>query len=104
MKLFTIKSGIQSFVTMGDEIEELKNKIRDHELELLTVNDSGERTAIREQISACRKDITALRQQGKFHHILPLSFPNLLDVILCPNFFRHLLLTHSGSATAQGKS
>ena len=81
------KSGIQSFVTMCDEIEELKNKIRDHELELLTVNDSGERIAIREQISACRKDITALRQQGESHHTFPLSFPNRLDVILCPIYF-----------------
>ena len=36
------------------------------------------------------------------HHIFPLSFLNLLDVILCPNLFRHLLFTHAGSASAQG--
>jgi hypothetical protein len=88
---------------MGDEIEELKNKIRDHELELLTVNDSGERTAIREQISACRKDITALRQQGKFssHTYIVISQSSRCNPL--PNLFRHILVTHPGSATTQGK-
>ena len=49
-----------------DELKGLKDKIAEHERELLTVVDSAERTAIRDQISSCRKDITALRQQGTF--------------------------------------
>ena len=45
-----------------------------------------------------------LGQQGKVHHIFPLFFPNLLEVILCPNLFRHLLQSHPGSAKANGKN
>ena len=73
--------------------------------EVLKISLGTEITAIRNQITAKENRLTALitSQQGKFHHLFPLPFPNLLDVILRPNLFRHLLLTHPGSANTQGK-
>jgi hypothetical protein len=47
-----------------DEVKGLKDEIAKHERELLTVVDSRERAAIINQITACRDDITAIRQQG----------------------------------------
>ena len=51
-----------------DEIKGLKDKIAEHERHLLTVVDSGERTAIVNQMTAIRNQITALLtiQQGTF--------------------------------------
>ena len=59
--------------------------------------------AFTEEMTAIRKDITALRQQGTFASPIPMSFPISLDNILRPNLFQHLLSTHPVSATTQGK-
>ena len=84
---------------MEDEINKVKEQLKVLEDRERTEGSSKEldsRIAIKEQ------RLLVLEQQGKFHHIFSLPFPNLLDVILCPNRFRHLLFTHSGSATTKG--
>ena len=77
------------------------------EIRLLKVREQrdGSSEALDIRIASENNKLTALinSQQGKLHRLFPLFVPNLLDVILCPNLFRHLLLTHSGSATTQGK-
>ena len=77
------------------------------EIRLLKVREQrdGSSEALDIRIASENNKLTALinSQQGKFHHLFPLPFPNLLDVILRPNLFRHLLLTHPGSANTQGK-
>ena len=73
--------------------------------------DANERTAIRNQITAKQGTLTIekqrllfLEQQGKFRHIFPLSIPQSPRCNPLPNLFRHLLITHSGSATTKGKN
>ena len=60
--------------------------------------------AFTEEMTAIRKDITALRQQGTFPSPIPPSFPIPPDNILCPNISQHLLFTHPVSTEAKGKS
>ena len=93
-----------------EEIRESKGEILGLETEQRLAKSEALKIAFGAQITAKQETLTVekqrllhLEQQSKFHCTFPLSFPNLLDVILCPNFFRHLLLTHSGSATTQGK-
>jgi hypothetical protein len=67
-------------------VEELESDLRSPKF------DVAERTAIRGQITAKQETLTIkekqrllfLEQQGKFHHIFPLLFPNPLDVTLYP--------------------
>ena len=86
-----------------EEIQELKGEIRTKGVyieELKTqwkeTKDKDEKKYFGDQIfaetgllTAKQNTLTALitSQQGKFHHIFPLPFPNLLDVILCPISF-----------------
>ena len=67
----------------GDETKGLKDKIAEHERELLTVADPGERTAIRNQITAnTNLLITLLSQQGNLPHIFPFFVFNPLNNVL----------------------
>ncbi len=91
-----------------DELKGLKDKIAEHERELLTVVDSAERTAIRDQISSCRKDITALRQQGNhlhrylrpFRYLPMISFAQIsFNISSSPIQFRQRRkVSHNGSS------
>ena len=65
------------------ELKGLKDKIAEHERELLTVVDSGERTAIRNQIAANTILLSTLKsQQGNLPHIFAVFFSNRLIHIL----------------------
>ncbi len=104
---------------LNTEIEELANKqqltptdialgVQISEKTALMTAKQNTLTATRNEIATKTQLLTALitSQQGNFSSVsshisivLSQSFPcNLL-----PNLFRHLLFTHSGSATAQGK-
>ena len=63
-----------------DKIKGLEDEIAELKRDLLTVVESAERTAIREQISSCRKDITALRQQGTFPSPTSVIFSRYLSI------------------------
>ena len=94
------------------EIRKLNVAIEGLETQLKETSDKDVKKNLGDQISqktalmiAKQNTLTALitAQQGNFSHVFPLSFPNLLDVILCPNLFRHLLQSHPGSAVPRGK-
>ena len=86
-----------------EEILELKGEIRKlsvaiEGLETLSkdTTDKNEKKDLRDEISLKTKllitkqetlNLYLRNQQGKFLHIFPLPFPNLLDVILCPLSF-----------------
>ena len=94
---------LEEIRTLNDAIVGLETDHRSAKSEALKISIDAKITAQTALLTAKEQRLLHLEQQSKFHCTFPLSFPNLLDVILCPNFFRHLLLTHSGSATTQGK-
>jgi hypothetical protein len=75
-----------------EEIRKLNGEIETLESERKqAVNDRDFKISIGAQITAKtalltveKQRLLVLEQQGKFHHIFPLSFPNLLDVTHCP--------------------
>ena len=88
---------------LNGEIDDLESERRSAKTDELKISLGAHITAIRNQITAKEQRLLFLEQQGKFHHIFLLFLPNLLDVILCPNLFRHLLFTNSGSAVPRGR-
>ena len=112
-------------MTTTEDIQELKGEIRKLSVAIdgletdakvttdkeLKISIGAQIIAIMNQITAITNQITAkeqrllfLEQQGKFHHIFPLSFPESPRCNPLPNLFRHLLITHSGLATTKGKN
>ena len=74
---------------LNDAIVGLETERRSATSEAMKISLGTEITAIRNQITSENNKLTALitSQQGKFHHRFPLYFPDLLDVIICPNLF-----------------
>ena len=77
-----------------EEIRESKGEILGLETEQRLAKSEALKIAIGAQITAKQETLTVekqrllhLEQQSKFHCTFPLSFPNLLDVILCPISF-----------------
>ena len=86
------------------EMKGLKDKIVQYERELLTVADSGERTALRNQITANTNLLNTLKsQQGNLPHIFPFFFTILSITFFLPNNFRHRIFSNAGLATTKGK-
>jgi hypothetical protein len=71
-EMTAVRNQVTALLTTQQEIKRLKDEIAELKRDLLTVVDSGERTAIRNQMSSYQKDITALRQQGTVAS--PISF------------------------------
>jgi hypothetical protein len=78
-----------------EEIRKLNDAIVGLEAQLKETSDKDVKLSIDAKITAKQNSLTAKQntltalitsQQGKFHLTFPLSFPNLLDVILCPTF------------------
>ena len=63
-----------------DELKGLKDEIAELKCELLTVVDPAEKTAIRDQISTCRKHIIAILQQGTFVSPTSVIFSRYLSI------------------------
>ena len=81
--------GLKGEIT--EEIRKLSVAIDGYETELRSAVSEVTKNILMELITATRNTLNiekqrlfALEQQGKFHHIFPLSFPNLLDVTHCP--------------------
>ena len=76
----------ESNLQQDDEFKRLKDEIAEHKRDLLTVVDSGERTAIRNQIAANTNLLgilsTLKSQQGNLPHIFAVFFSNRLINIL----------------------
>ena len=73
------------------EIRELKEAILEIETERRSAKTEGLQISLDAKITAKQNSLNIekqrllqLEQQGKFHHIFPLLFPNPLDVTLCP--------------------
>ena len=74
------------------EIRKLNDKIGKLETERqsatndreLKISLGAEITAMQNTLNIEKQRLFALEQQGKFHHIFPLLFPNPLDVTHCP--------------------
>jgi hypothetical protein len=66
-------------------IEELERDLRSPGIDATTRNTIMNLiTAKQETLTAKENRLLFLEQQGKFHHIFPLLFPNPLDVTHCP--------------------
>ena len=71
-------------LTVGiQELETQSKKTSDEDLKKRNDTKISDKTKL---LIAKQETLTALinSQQGKFHHIFPLLFPNPLDVTLCP--------------------
>ena len=76
------------------EIRKLNVAIEELETERRLATTEGLKISLGAQISAKtglltieKQRLLHLEQQGEIHHIFPLSFPNILDLILCPFSF-----------------
>ena len=69
---------------LNGEIETLESERRTAKTEGLRISLDARITAKTALLTAKENRLLFLEQQGKFHHIFPLSFPNLLDVTHCP--------------------
>ena len=92
---------------LEDQINQLQSeisatKIRRNEL---LPSDRDLAIALTGEITANTNLLNTLKsQQGTFASPIPPSFPILLDNILCPNLFQHILFTHPVSTESKGKS
>ena len=88
---------------MGDEISEI-DKVKAQ----LKVLEDRERTEgsskeLDNRIAIKEQRLHSLEQQGNFSSHISIVLSQSSRCNPLPNLFRHLLFTHSGSATAKGK-
>ena len=69
---------------LNGEIETLESERRSAKTDEMKISLDARITAKTALLTAKENRLLFLEQQGKFHHIFPLSFPNLLDVTHCP--------------------
>ena len=96
-----------------EEIRKLSVAIEGLKTQWKETNDKDEKKYLGDQISAetglmiaKQNTLTALitSQQRKFHYIFQLLFSTSSRCKLLPNLFRHILFTHPGSASTEGKT
>ena len=84
------KEEIRKLSVVIKELETQLNETADNEekryLRALLIAKQDEKLSLHALLTAKQETLTALinSQQGKFHHIFPLSFLNPLDVTHCP--------------------
>ena len=69
---------------LNDEIGKLESERQSAKTEGLRISLGDQITATRNTLNIEKQRLFALEPQGKFHHIFPLSHPNLLDITHCP--------------------
>ena len=69
---------------LNDEIGKLESERQSAKTEGLRISLGDQITATRNTLNIKEQRLLVLEQQGKFHHIFPLLFPNPLDVTHCP--------------------
>ena len=72
---------------LNDAIGGLETDQRSAKSEALKISLGAQITAKQETLTVEKQRLLHLEQQGQSRHRFPLPFPNLLDVILCPNLF-----------------